>query len=317
MRFCGVIVIALLTVGSFGLAQTGPTDLDTFMQQVLARRDDNWKRLQQYILDEEERSEVRGPSGTLVWGQKHEYSWYVREGYFVRSPVRFNGTAVSEADRQKYEDAFLKRAKQRDEQTGGRATPPPSSPAPSDVQNVLAQNRDPQFISSAYFLRFKFEPGRYALVGHDAIDGRDALKIEYYPSHMFSDDPNTRTERRVRQAAVKSSDNRQFEEESARLFNKTSFVTLWVDPAQFQILKFTFDNAGLDFLPAAWLARVTDLRAGMTMSEAFPGIWLPKQVDTTGTILSAIGRLDIRYELNYSNYREASVTTKVRTGAER
>src|ERR1044072_7119134 len=28
------------------------TDLDAFMRQVLARRDDNWKKLQQYILDE-------------------------------------------------------------------------------------------------------------------------------------------------------------------------------------------------------------------------------------------------------------------------
>jgi len=30
------------------------TDLDAFMQQVLARRDDNWKKLQQYVLDERE-----------------------------------------------------------------------------------------------------------------------------------------------------------------------------------------------------------------------------------------------------------------------
>ena len=28
------------------------SDLDAFMARVLARRDDNWKRMQQYVLDE-------------------------------------------------------------------------------------------------------------------------------------------------------------------------------------------------------------------------------------------------------------------------
>ena len=54
------------------------------MRQVLVRRDDNWKKLQQYVLDEQERAEVRGPGETLVWGEKREYTWYLRDGYFVR-----------------------------------------------------------------------------------------------------------------------------------------------------------------------------------------------------------------------------------------
>ena len=32
-------------------AQSGGTDLDAFMKQVLAQRDENWKKLQQYVLD--------------------------------------------------------------------------------------------------------------------------------------------------------------------------------------------------------------------------------------------------------------------------
>jgi len=85
-----------------------------------------------------------------------------------------------------------------------------------------------------------------------------------------------------------------------------------VEPERHQIVKFTFDNAGLDFLPLAWLARVGELKASMVMSEAFPGVWLPKRVDTTGSIVLAVGRLDVRYGLDYSNYREATVTTKIR-----
>jgi hypothetical protein len=304
--------IALLPHRS-GYAQGRPSDLDSFMEQVLARRDDNWKKLQQYVLDEQERVELRGLSEQLVWGQKREFTWYVRDGYFIRSPVRFNGVAISESDRQKYEDDFLKRAKAREKP----ADSPAAAPAPpTDVQSLITQTREPQFISSAYFLQFKFEPGHYALVGREKLDDRDVLKIEYYPEQLFSDDPKTRTEKRVRQTASKPSDD-AFGEQMQRLMNKVSLVTLWVEPDQHQIVKFTFDNAGLDFLPMAWLARVGELKASMVMGEAFPGVWLPKRIDTSGAVVLATGRLDIRYALDYTDYREATVTTKIRSGAVR
>jgi hypothetical protein len=304
--------IALLPHRS-GYAQGRPSDLDGFMEKVLARRDDNWKKLQQYVLDEQERVELRGLSEQLVWGQKREFTWYVRDGYFIRSPVRFNGVAISESDRQKYEDDFLKRAKAREKP----ADSPAAAPAPpTDVQSLITQTREPQFISSAYFLQFKFEPGHYALVGREKLDDRDVLKIEYYPEQLFSEDPKTRTEKRVRQTASKPSDD-AFGEQMQRLMNKVSLVTLWVEPDQHQIVKFTFDNAGLDFLPMAWLARVGELKASMVMGEAFPGVWLPKRIDTSGAVVLATGRLDIRYALDYTDYREATVTTKIRSGAVR
>jgi hypothetical protein len=279
-------------------------DLDGFMAQVLARRDDNWKTLRQYVLDEQESAELRAPGEAPVWREKREYTWYVRDGYFIRSPVRVNDVAIGENDRRKYEDNFLKRAQERD--TGGQGLA-----EGSDVQSLVLQTREPQFISSAYFLQFTFEPGRYALVGREKIDERDVLKIEYYPTKMFSDAPKTRTERRVRQRASKPSDD-GYSAEMQRLMNKVSLVTLWVEPAAHQIVKFTFDNAGLDFLPMAWLARITDLNASMVMGEAFPGVWLPKRIETTGVVVLAAGRFDIRYSLDYNGYRQASVTTKIR-----
>ena len=48
---------AALSVG----AVPAENDLDAFMKQVVARRDDNWKKLQQYIFDEREQFEMRGP----------------------------------------------------------------------------------------------------------------------------------------------------------------------------------------------------------------------------------------------------------------
>ena len=49
------------------VAAAAESDLDAFMQQVLAHRDDNWKKLQQYILDEREddRSARAGPNASL------------------------------------------------------------------------------------------------------------------------------------------------------------------------------------------------------------------------------------------------------------
>ena len=104
---------AVVTIGVWlalgpALAQTpAPTaELDAFMAQVLTRRDENWKKVQQYILDEDERAELRGPGEVLLWGARREYIWYPRDGFFVRSPVRFNGVDISESEREKYEQNF-------------------------------------------------------------------------------------------------------------------------------------------------------------------------------------------------------------------
>ena len=117
-RFAAMFVVGLLLIASPSSAQQprAPTsELDTFMQQVLARRDDNWKKVQQYIFDEQERAEFRGPGEMLLWGEKREYLWYPRDGFFVRSPVRFNGVTIGERDREKYEQDFLRRARKREE----------------------------------------------------------------------------------------------------------------------------------------------------------------------------------------------------------
>lgn len=309
--------VSLLGV-AFGVQTTLPgqesspavTELDRFMEQVLARRDDNWKKLQQYILDEQERIELRGPGGMLVWGQKREYTWYVREGYFVRSPVRFNGVAIGDPDRQKYEDRFLRRAKERDKR-GQDNQSTPAAPPPSDVQSLIQQTREPQFISSAYFLRFRFDQGRYALAGREAVNGREVLRIEYYPTKLFSDDPGDKVQRRQTQAAGRPND-KEYEREVQRVINKESLVTIWVEPMGHQIVKYTFENVGFDFLPMAWLVRVADLTASMEMSEAFKGVWLPKSIDAAAAIVLAAGRFDMTYSLDYTDYREATVTTKIR-----
>jgi hypothetical protein len=96
------------------------------------------------------------------------------------------------------------------------------------------------------------------------------------------------------------------------MLNKVSMVTMWIEPATFQIVKYNFENVNLDFLPAAWLARLTDVRATMTMHQPFPDVWLPKDVDFYFAAMLAVGEMDARYRLDYTNYKLATATAKIK-----
>src|SRR5262245_35683744 len=110
-----LLVLASLSPSRSLLAQT---DLDVLMQRVLSTRDDNWRKLQQYVLDEREEVQLDGPSRTSIWGERREYTWYIRDGFFVRSPVKVNGASISESDRRKNEAEHLRRSQQREARAG-------------------------------------------------------------------------------------------------------------------------------------------------------------------------------------------------------
>ncbi len=312
------VVVAIFAGSALAAAASAPyaqSDLDAFMKKVVAKRDDNWKKFQQYVLDEREQVEFRGPGKIPLWGDRRDYTWYVRDGFFVRSPVRANGVTVPEEERRSYEKRFLqreetreRRAKAREQDAAKRAGVEPVV-APVDDEALLKQSREPEFISSAYFLRFKFEEGKYAFAGKETIDGRELLKVEYYPKMLFSKEQNSRAHRREMGQKLKD-DN--YDATLEQMLNKVSMVTLWIEPAVFQIVKYNFENVNLDFLPVAWLARLTDVRATMTMHQPFPDVWLPKDVDFYFAAMLAIGEMDARYRLNYHDYKLASATARIK-----
>ena len=305
------VLIACALVAAAGATAAQQSDLDELMGRVMLKRDDNWKKLQQYVLDERETIDLRGPGKMPLWGERHEYTWFIRDGFFVRSPVRFNGVTVGEADRRKYEDDYLQRQKRRDRRRGDQpaadqpgATGDPAAGADElQIDGLLRQAREPEFVRAAYFLRFRFEEGRYALVGREAIDGREMLRIEHYPTNLFRGSDRRNGER--------SREDRAEGAEFRRLMNKTSVVTLWVEPNDHQIVKYDFNNVAMDFLPAQWLARVEEFRAGMLMSEAFPGIWLPRSLDFHAALTAAVGQFDLNFRLEYQNYRQPDVKSKL------
>jgi hypothetical protein len=354
------LIASVLSMPSVALEPSEPSeaqsDLDAFMAKVLARRDDNWKKLQQYVLDEKEAFDLTGPGRFPLWGMRREYTWFIRDGIFVRSPISADGVKLSESDRKKAEDEWLRSQKNREARERKRAEQrakgePVDKPStsisigptgidvsssdergvPTNTDDMLKQMREPQFVSSAYFLKFRFETGKYALAGREKINNIDALKIEYYPqAGLFKDENHDewekdrerrraeRAKEREKESGKQNSRERQVsrgqqeEEKIEAQMNKVSMVTLWVDPKTYQILQYTLDDLDWDFFPGRAFVRVDNVMATMQMTQAFPDIWLPKSIEMEFGMMSAVGGADAAYRVEYLNYKEAAVTYKIK-----
>lgn len=309
-------------------------DLDAFMEKVLARREVNRKTLDQYVLDESEAFEILGPGRWPLHRTRRDYTWYVRDGMHIRSPVRFNGVKVGDEARDKYETDWMRRERERqerkaksdkekDKDKGGEISI--TSDGGLQVSGNGPVATEPRFVSEAYFMDFKFEPGNYYLAGREQLEGQNVLKIEYYPTKMFGDDDKEKETKEGKETTEKKEEKkpteaetrrerreRQMEDDIDRRMNKTALITLWVDPTEHQIVKYTFDNVWLDFLPAGWLVKIDDIRASMTMGQPFPGVWLPRGLNIHSGITLANGSFEAAYERKFVEYRLAEVSTKMR-----
>ncbi|HET9262419.1 MAG TPA: FtsQ-type POTRA domain-containing protein [Vicinamibacterales bacterium] len=273
------------------------------MERVLARREHNRLTLQQYILDEVEEIEVLAPGGVPLLRRNREFTWYVRDGLHVRSPVRFEGVGVGERERKQYEEDWARRERERLERKKNKEAQPDEPDEQPVGPSGATPIPTPRFVSEAYFMEFKFEPGNYYLAGREQLDGKDVLRIEYYPTRLFEDDDSP--EKR------KQDKGQEYEDRINRQMNKTALVTLWVDPAEHQIVKYTFDNVWMDFLPGAWLVRVDEIGASMSMGQPFPGVWLPREMSIHGGVTLASGSFDANYRRRFSEYRQAEVKTRI------
>ena len=110
---------------------------------------------------------------------RREYTWYVRDGVHVRSPVKFDGVPIPEVVRREYEEKWMHSELKR-RQLPHRARRKARRGGQGPAVSVPSIN-EPRFISEAYFLDFKFEPGNYYLAGKETLDGREVLKIDYLP----------------------------------------------------------------------------------------------------------------------------------------
>ena len=277
------------------------------MEKVLARREVNRRMLEQYVLDETERFEILGPGRTPLHRSRREYTWYVRDGMHVRSPVRFNGVAIGEEARERYEADWIRRERERLERKAKKGKEEREVRVDGEGIQVTGPPvpTEPRFVSESYFLEFKFEPGNYYLAGRETLEGQQVWRIEYYPTRLFGDDDDKERERgrgkgRTRAEGREGGHDREREEDIERKMNKTALVTLWVDPNEHQIVKYTFENVWLDFLPGAWLVRMDEIRASMTMGQPFPGVWLPRELNIGAGVTLANGTFAVGYDRLFS-----------------
>lgn len=309
-----LLLVLLLVPARPARAQARETDLDALMARALAHRAGAWKTMEQYILDEREQFELRGPLGMPLFGETREFTWFVRDGYFVRSPLSFNGVTIGEERRRAYEARWLARAQERETREAG--TRAQEGPAP-DVDALIRQTREPRFISAAYFLNFPFEPGHYYVAGRETYEGRQVIRVEYFPRRLFDVDEDERRKQaraKAERNAERAKKGRPPEKDINIGFqmNKVARITLWVDEAHAMILKYVFENVDLDFLPAQWLVRIEDVRAEMEMAQPFAGIWMPKDMRMRFAVTLANGTYEMRYGLSFYDFRLGDVKSRIR-----
>ncbi len=255
-------------------ATQGGNDVDRFMKQVFDNRDTSWQRLGDFILREILTLEFEAPLELPLSERGWEYAWYIRDGVAVRRPVQVDGVEIDEGTRREYEDAWLREEARRR--------------AGSDGEDI-----EPRFlVDTYYFAEFPFEPGSYYFAGRETVADREVFRIEYYPTAQV---------------------DQGFDARMNHGFNKTSLVTYWVDPAVHQIVKYTFDNPGLDFLPFRWLLRVDGLESSADMAP-IGGVWLPARVTTTGRVTTALGGFDVTVTREFVDYREAETGARLIAG---
>ena len=323
-----LLLPAVCLAAALVASPSAQSDIDTLMSEVLNQRDMNWRKLQQYTLVERERLQITALAVFRLFGFEREYLWFPRAGFFVRSPLKSDGVTINEETRRREEDEWLRdqenRETRRKEQearrakAGAAAEGVATSPlvVPGDlaltgaVEDIISQTFEPGFIRSANFMQFKFEGGQYALVGREKMLDRDVLKIEYYPKTLFNEShANNPCERRGRPDRCDKEE--EFEEQLESKMNKVSLVTLWVDPAERQILRYEFRFQDLDFLPGRSIVRVDSVRAQMQMGEPFANVWLPAAMDMRFRLGSAAGPLEARYDVKYSDYRLPETKARV------
>ena len=306
-------LLSALLVLSFvcgGVEAQEDRELDRFMAQVLEAESRNVAGRLEYVLDE--RAEVRftGPDRDTLF--RGDFTWYAREGVFVRSPIRIDGVSIGEEDRRTYEARWLERGQERQRaraaasETDGNGADAGNDDLMmhwmlggfgADTAQVASgpgdEIADPSFVADAYaLLDGLLKPGTYYLVGSEVWDGHDVLRIEYYRERL----------------AWRPGDEGQptGDAEIETEWSKTMLLTLWVDPVQRQIVRYSLDNLGLGFLPGRWVARLDDVTASMSMRQPFAGVWMPGRIEMRAVMRLATGTYELRSARTFSNYREAA-----------
>ena len=191
-------------------------DLDAFMAKVLARRDVNRQTLQQYILDDER--DVRDPrSGPDAASPDASGSSRGTSATACTSAAPSGSTASRSARRTgaSTRSDWIKRERERLERRGEARTPERRSPGNRDRHRRRAQSAaTPVATSRASCPKptswtSSSKPATTTSPGREQLEGQEVLRIEYYPTQMFSDERPRRGRQRRAQDRTRSEDAKQ------------------------------------------------------------------------------------------------------------
>lgn len=162
---------------------------------------------------------------------------------------------------------------------------------------------EPRFlVDHHYYTDWTFEPGRFYLAGREAADGREALRIEYYP---LPEEPD------------ESGEPEDFVDRVVGSVHRRTLHTFRVDPATLEIVEHTVENGGLPGFPLRWLLRVDGFRASMEMApfaETGPlrEIRMPKRVEVRGSLATGLGDLEVVVTREFFDYRRVEPASPLR-----
>ena len=235
---------------------------------------------------------MRGPGGAQIWGERREYTWFIRDGFFIRSPLKFNGVEIGDGDRRKFEADYLKRQQEREQRRQRAAAagqPPPSDTTiaitnngivvereddqaaqdePLNVDGLLKQTRQPEFISSASHASVPVRGGQ-ATRSSDARRSKAATCCASSTTRRIC---SAGPDRRRRSRKARSERDKAYDAAYRRMMNKVALVTLWVEPKAHQIVKYTVRQRRRSISSRrSGCVHVDDVRATMTMSAAVSG----------------------------------------------
>ena len=108
----GLAVLALLSVLPAGAHGQEENELDRFMAQVLEQEERNVAPRLGYMFDERAEARMTGPDRDVVVSER-DYTWYARDGVFVRSPIRADGVTIGAEERRAFEAVWLESERQR------------------------------------------------------------------------------------------------------------------------------------------------------------------------------------------------------------
>jgi hypothetical protein len=312
----------------------GPGDLPLLGQ----RREFQWFIREGYLV----RSPVKANGASLSEGDraKYEREWLAKEQAREKK-AKENAGAQAKKGNQDPQAAAGQAVDSAVKEGVNELAKELASGDPEAEKEVAAMvGGEPRFISEAYFMKFPFDPGNYYLAGRETLDGRAVLKVEYYPSKLFKDDEKKDGKKgeekgsttvsigsdgvKVTQADKKPADKPKkplpkkkdrgdaMEDEIEKAMNKVTLVTMWIDPAEYQIVRFTFDNVDFNFLPGRAIVRVDEAKASMTMGRYFDNVWLPKDIAFLAGATFASGSYKFRYAREFYDYRKGETSARIR-----